>query len=292
MRLYCQEADRQVRVYGLVTVSASSASSMTPVNTPAASTPQPSQFEQSSSQQPRGLAAIPLLCAAASESRQAYLRRLGQTPLRQAWWRRQEPLTATPGTVWAFPEHALLGFASLLEHISLRNQTTEPPIPILSMVPAPVLQSLLWPLHNSLLALWMGFILVATAWTAELEIIQTILLGSRRTGWSLKSVWKDQVVCVSQSVHTLTETHQPLTARLIGLLLLPLTLLIQLAGWTWSDDEEISSMKLMGTCAVYTAALFMTWWYWFVVLPFLIAWWLSAAFVTGQCYALIEVAGV
>lgn len=85
MRLYIQESDRQVRVYGLTP--------QTPENTPA--------LEQQGAdgangvaggqqQQPRGLAAIPLLCAAASESRQAYLRRLANTRPAQAWWMRQE----------------------------------------------------------------------------------------------------------------------------------------------------------------------------------------------------------
>lgn len=295
MRLYCQEADRQVRVYGLSSATAS----LTPVNTPAASQSQSQQSQvPSPERQPRGLAAIPLLCAAASESRQAYLRRLSQTALRQAWWKRQEPLTATPGTFWALPEHALLGIASLLEHVSLRVQEEN------WAIPAGVVQSLLWPLHNSLLALWMGYILVATAWVAAIELIQTVLFGSRRTGLTLESVWKDQVQFVSQSVHVVTDAHQPVSARLVGLLLLPLTTLISVVGLlttttttsaTASNAEEAdasNSMMLLGTSLLYSGALASTWWYWFAVLPFLMGIWLSVAFVAGQCFALIELAGV
>ena len=36
-----------------------------------------------------------------------------------SWWRRQEPLTATPGSVGAIPEHILLYIASFIEYLSL-----------------------------------------------------------------------------------------------------------------------------------------------------------------------------
>eukprot|EP00977_Amphora_coffeiformis_P027709 scaffold34635_cov208-Amphora_coffeaeformis.AAC.2 len=121
IRLYMQEADRQIRVYGggLTTFDSSDQANggngIPPVND---EVPPP--------QQPRGLAAIPLLCAAASESRPAYLRRLANTRLEQAWWRRQEPLTAAPGTLWSFPEFVLLAVASFLEYMSLTADGTVP----------------------------------------------------------------------------------------------------------------------------------------------------------------------
>ena len=154
---------------------------------------------------------------------------------------------------------------------------------VLGIFPAAVIQSLLWPLHNSFLALWMGMILVSTAWTAALELLQTVLLGSRRTGLSLQAVWKDQVQFMASSVHTLTETHQPLTARLMGVWLLPLTVIVHVSG--------LPGMPV-ANAILYSAALAVTWWYWFLVLPGVVFWWLGAAVMVGCCFALIELAGV
>jgi len=266
MRLYLQESERQVRVYGM-------SNTATPQTTPAIEQERTVPQQQ---QQPRGLAAIPLLCAAASESRQAYLRRLANTLPEQAWWTRQEPLCASPGTLWALPETALIKFASIVERISLGCDGVVP-------LPAPVVQSFLWPLHNCLLALWMGLILVSTAWTAAYQIVTTVIWGSRRTGFSLPGIWKDEVQWSCQSVHILTEGHQPLTARLVGLAVLPLTVLVGLANM---------ASNALPASLLYTAALVLTWWYWFLVLPFMAAWMLGFANMAGNCFALIELAGV
>lgn len=269
MRLYVTESERQVRVYG--STASSSSMMMTPENTPRLM----ENGSSSPSVQPRGLAAIPLLCAAASESRQAYLRRLAQTDVSQGWWRRQEPLCATPGTVLAVPEFLVIQLAALLESLSLTDLVP-------AAIPLPVVQSFLWPLHNSLLALWMGVILVYTAWTACWELFQTVLWGSRRTGLSLTGIWKDQVLLTSQSIKGLTESHQPLSARLVGLVLSPLTFLV------WMTTH----FPILWTCILYTAAMVMTWWYWTLTLPFLAICLLGTAVALGNCFALIELAGV
>lgn len=300
MRLYCQEADRQVRVYGTSAATTASTSTtggqaLTPLNTPATgglTNAGGGRGGEESLHHPRGLAAIPLLCAAASESRQAYLRRLSNTPLRQAWWRRQEPLTATPGSLWAFPEYALLSTAAALEYGSLRIQvTTEPTIPILSHVPPSVIQSLLWPLHNSLLAWWMGCIVVFTAWTAALDLVQTILFGTRRTGLSLQSIWNDQVLFLQQSIHSLTEPHQPVSARIVGLVVSPLSIVIRVAG-ILTAAESTNPMLLLATCLSYCFFVTSIWWYWVWIVPILVLVWCWAAMGTGFCYALIEWVGV
>jgi hypothetical protein len=265
MRLYVQESDRQVRVYGLTP--------QTPQTTPAALEDRPSG---PTAAQPRGLAAIPLLCAAASESRQAFLRRLSNTPPDQSWWSRQEPLCATPGSVWALPEAALIGAASLQEWISL---TAEGFLPF----PAPVVQSFLWPLHNVLLALWMGLILVYTAWTAALELAQTVLWGRLRTGFSLPTIWKDEIQWSATAVHTLTESHQPISARLVGLALLPYTIVVAVTSFP-------SSVLLAS--GLYTVSLIATWWYSLLLLPWMGFCLLGTAVVAGNCFALIELAGV
>ena len=293
MRLYCQEADRQIRVYGLGNTALAPP---TANNNNGAMQQQQHANNNTSTpplqqQQPRGLAAIPLLCAAASESRQAYLRRLAQTPVAHAWWKRQEPLTATPGTLWALPERLLLAVATLVEHVSLAT----PPQLFLLLLPAPVLQSLLWPWHNSLLALWMGIILIATAWTGAWELLYTTLLGSRRSGWSLAAVWQTQVLAAANTVGTLAEAHQPLTARVMGLCLWPLAVVV-----SWVVEKGMgriiifssSDFFVLAKAVAYCVWLGVTWWYWFLVLPVVFGWWMVVAGVVGLCFALIELVGV
>lgn len=273
IRLYMQEADRQIRVYG---------GGLTTLNHPSSThtngdhNGMPPVDEVPPQQQPRGLAAIPLLCAAASESRPAYLRRLANTRLEQAWWQRQEPLTATPGTLWSFPEFLLLTVASFLEYVSLTADGTVP-------LPSGVVQSFLWPLHNCFLSLWMAYILTTTGWTAAWEMLQTVMWGSRRTGLALDAVWKDQVQWSAQSARTLTESHQPLTARLMGLLLWPYTFLVMVAN--------IPGQGLW-KAVTYCTLLAITWWYWCVTLPLVAFWLLGAAILAGNCFGLIELAGV
>ena len=279
MKLYLQESDRQIRVYDhqqtpALTENPQQGQQQTPLNTPAAL--EDSNGGTDEEQQPRGLAAIPLLCAAASESRQAYLRRLANTRIEQAWWGRQEPLTATPGSLFALPEALLIGFAALIERFSL---TAEGFVP---MIPIDVLRSFLWPTHNSLLALWMSYILVATAWTAAVELSQTIVWGSRRTGLNLETVWKEEVVWCAQSVGTLTEPHQPLTARLTGLFLWPYGLLVSIANATGA---------VLWKAVFYTTFLCITWWYWLLVLPSLGLALLGLSVIAGNCFGVIELAG-
>jgi acyl-CoA-binding protein len=270
MRLYIQESDRQVRVYGLTP--------QTPETTPSiengatASTTN----NNTNSQQPRGLAAIPLLCAAASESRQAYLRRLSNTRLEQAWWSRQEPLCATPGSLLALPEFLVIRTAAVLERVSLASADGA------AVIPAPVLQSFLWPLHNCLLAAWIALILVFTCMTAGLDLVQTLLWGSRRTGLSLAGVWKDQLFTTTHAVHSLTESHQPLSARLVGLVMLPVTVITAMT----------SHPPVLWGSLLYCAVMLMTWWYWCLVVPWLGLCLLGVAVGTGWCFALIEIAGV
>ena len=334
MRLYLEESDRQVRVYGTTAVSNDAQQTLTPENTPLlqqdgnnnnnSSNNNITMQQRQQQQQPRGLAAIPLLCAAASESRQAYLRRLANTRLEQAWWNRQEPLCATPGSFWALPEQLVLSVASGLEYISLvvavasnshhdnhntaggetttRSSNSPTLSPLLALLPPPpVLQSFFWPAHNALLAVWMGVILVATTWTAAIQLLATLVWGSRRTGHSLFALWNDTVLLASQSIHALTERHQPLTARLTGLLLLPFTVLVALTNSIGgmsshsnlsSSSSSSSSPAAIGTSLLYCLGMGMTWWYWFLTLPWLAVCFLSCAVLAGGCFALIELAGV
>ena len=275
MRLYVQESDRQLRVYGSQPIYRQQQQQQTPQNTPALLQNGRTQQQQ---RQPRGLAAIPLLCAAASESRHAYLRRLANTSNDQGWWGRQEPLTAIPGSIFALPEALLLGTATLIERISL---TAEGYVPI---VPIDVLRSFLWPTHNSLLSLWMAYILVATAWAAAVELCQTLVWGSRRTGLTLDIIWTEQVVWCAQSVTSLVEPQYALTTRITGLFLWFLTLLTSLAN---------TPTSIVWKSVLYITFLCLTWLYWLVLLPFLgVGLLYLSLFLVGNCIAVIEMAGV
>jgi hypothetical protein len=297
MRHYTQEAERQVRVYGFAPALEQPETTAARASLDNGSSAAPSSHEQQQhqvpQQPPRGLAAIPLLCAAASEQRSAYLRRLQSTPMSSAWWRRQEPLTATPGSIAAFPEHVLLWVAAAIEHVSLAaNKNTEHNnnnsnwigghLP--SAVGA-VLQSFLWPLHNALLAVWMGLILIAAIVGAAATLAQTVLLGSRRTGRTLVSTWNDEVVFAANSVHTLTESHQPVAARVVGLLLQPLPMAVQLTRAVGQDQA-------LWMAGLYTTFVVCTAWYWVIVLPwFLTVVMLGTAMLLGNCFGVIELAG-
>lgn len=307
MRLYITESERQVRVYGQQAIPAlpstaeaangTTPQQQTPQNTPhhTLATSQQQQQNHSVHQQPRGLAAIPLLCAAASESRMAYIRRMGNTAVDHGWWSRQEPLCGTPGTLWAMPEHVLLWTAALQERIALTTKVAtvdEEDTPTnttgcyFPFVPISVLQSFLWPFHNCLLAAWMGMVLTLTVWTACAEIAQTVLWGSRRTGLSLGSIWKDEVIWSSQMATQLTESHQAIAARLIGLFTSPLQMIVLLCdGWVPGG--------ILWTTLAYAVFLLATWWYWLVVVPWMGLCMLGISLVTvGPCFALIEIASV
>mmetsp|Transcript_13620 Transcript_13620/g.34250 ORF Transcript_13620/g.34250 Transcript_13620/m.34250 type:complete len:365 (-) Transcript_13620:245-1339(-) len=273
MRLYLQEADRQLRVYGsaVAPIPSTPTMSRTPQSTPAGG--QESQALPSSPT-PRGLAAIPLLCAAAAESRQAYLRRLSATTLETAWWLRQEPLCAPPGSLASLPEFILLGGARFLEHVTLTTPGRN------------LVASFCWPLHKSLLVVWMLIILYVTVLRSCLNTLAILVWGSRRTGLSLNREWMEIIPLVAHSVSVMCEKHQPLTSRLMGLVLLPFSSLIGYLNETLTDTSvTLASFSMI-------AVLCVTWWYWLLTVPFLVGSLLTTAFGVGFCFVLIEFAGV
>eukprot|EP00934_Nitzschia_sp_Nitz4_P002713 Nitzschia sp. Nitz4//scaffold47_size129522//55386//56478//NITZ4_003550-RA/size129522-snap-gene-0.197-mRNA-1//-1//CDS//3329552797//2703//frame0 len=264
MRLYLQEADRQIGVYGIGT----------PVSASMQATPTTSHVTQApptSESTPRGLAAITLLCAAASESRPAYIRRLAQTPIDNAWWKRQEPLCGIPGTMTALPEWTLLTFAQFVEHFSLASQNN-------------IVRSFMWPLHNSLLSLWMLCILVLTMVEFCATMGQILLWGSRRTGLSLDRVWGHDFPLLVQCIQAMCEPFQATTCRLVGLVLLPVSYGFQL------ETQVIKSNTLASSLCI--AAIVSTWWYFLLVLPWLSTCLIGTSLASGVCFALIEAAGV
>lgn len=265
MSMYIAECDRQLRVYGNIP--------QTPSNTPL------SPEREHNVMTPRGLAAVPLLCAAASESRVAYLRRLGQTAPDTGWWSRQEPLCASPNSLGALPELSLLAVAALVEKASLQWAG--------GIFPATFLQSFLWPVHNCLLALWIALILVTTIMGAALTLVSTILWGARRTGIPLPQIWREEIEPTATAIATLTESHQPMAIRLVGLGMLPYGMI---EGFTSVMCDSVG--VLWGSVAYALVIIIGTWWYWLCVVPWLCLCMLGAAALSGNCFALIDLAGI
>jgi hypothetical protein len=176
----------------------------------------------------------------------------------------------------------LLAVASLVETISISGIHHIP-------LPPNVVQSFLWPLHNTLLSLWMLLILVYTAVAAALSMATTLLWGSRRTGLTLPTIWKEEIVPTHNAVHTLGQTHQPLSVRLVGLVLWPYPLLTE--GVCLGLVEPLLGMMLNSIMYAFVV-LGLGWWYWLWVVPFLAAAILMGAVWSGGCFALIEFAGV
>jgi len=291
MSAYILEADRQLLVYGTST-------STTPTNTPAGEGDENVSFSGASTSvllTPRGLAAVPLLCAAASESRKAYLARLGNTAHSgNGWWMRQEPLCSDPGSLAALPELIVLTLAVFIEKASLYVQM-DPGIRRLLdglHVGPGVIQSLVWPMHNVLLAVWMLVIFLSTLTGSALVTLKTMFLGSNRTGVSLESVFSQEIRPCKNCAASLVEAHQAASVRLLGLALYPLGFLCNLSDTLGTRIASNSGTQLFAASGIYVACAAMFWWYWFFVLPWTAVVGLTIAFNTGWCFGLIELAGI
>eukprot|EP00581_Thalassiosira_minuscula_P011532 CAMPEP_0183712180 /NCGR_PEP_ID=MMETSP0737-20130205/7385_1 /TAXON_ID=385413 /ORGANISM="Thalassiosira miniscula, Strain CCMP1093" /LENGTH=414 /DNA_ID=CAMNT_0025940759 /DNA_START=99 /DNA_END=1339 /DNA_ORIENTATION=+ len=101
------------------TTGTGSTTPSTPQNTPANNNNEEEEEGRGVLLCPRGLAAIPLLCAAASESRSAYLARLQVTHPTNGWWAKQEPLCLEINNPLSLPEKLVLCLATQVEQLSL-----------------------------------------------------------------------------------------------------------------------------------------------------------------------------
>jgi hypothetical protein len=156
----------------------------------------------------------------------------------------------------------------------------------------------------------MGWIVIYAVVFSAWDSLTTLLLGSRRTGHSLASIWHDDVVFGAQSVRTLTEAHQPLSARVVGLVVQPHAVLVSCLHAlappspvepNASNTSAAASAAAQGgggpnqvvglttRSGLYVVVVLCTLWYWLVVLPwFLSMVMLGTALVLGNCFALIE----
>jgi len=322
MAAYIVEADRQILMHGSDRAP-SSYLTTTPRNTPKDENERECSQHSSSESTPRGLAAAPLLCAAASESRRAYLQRLGSAAaaagggysankMSQGWWRRQEPLCGDPGTLFALPETILIAIATALESLSLSvngivTSTTSASnaaessfttisttvsnasaaiIPHLPM-PSTVLQSLLWPLHNTFLVVWMLIIFLSTLLGSVTMASKTILLGDRETGTTLEDIFAQEIRPSMLAIKQLCARYQAVSVRLCGFALYPLCIISEFADHfreRWSCDNAASG--------IYVVLITSLWWYWVLVLPVIAFWALLTSIGFGWCFGLIELASI
>lgn len=281
MNAYIIEADRQVQVYGTSTSTNTGSNEQESDNGSASGS-------NSILLMPRGLAAIPLLCAAASESRASYLHRIGATTqVENGWWIRQEPLCGDPGSIFALPEHIVLTLAVLVEKLSLyvQSDTIKRILSGLNLK-ASVVQSLLWPAHNLLIVIWMMVIFLTTVTGSVLLTLKTLLLGSKRTGLTLENIFVQEIRPCRLGTQAICEPHQMATVRLLGLVLYPLGMLCKTVDGLVERDTP-----LLVASSIFVCVGLFGWWYLYLVLPWLAASGLVFALSVGWCFALIELAG-
>ena len=299
MQQYVAECDRQVRIYGTKDApngkpmeagntsreGANSAqqtpyNGSTPQNTPAIENDQDNMLLC-----PRGLAAIPLLCAAASESRSAYLARLQVTSPSNGWWSKQEPLCLEPSNPLSLTEKLIIGLAEQVERVSLLVGNLMGEGNTLSILSPRVVQAFLWPVHNIFLAVWILWILTCTYLGSVVMMSQTLLFGAKRTNTPLGRVFLEEINPSARAVESLCEQHQTIGVRLTGLVLMPLMMLCDLSN------------SVVGRAGILTGSVFFvgvgmfTWWYWICVVPWLAMCAVSVAVMSGWCFGLIELSG-
>lgn len=234
---------------------------------------------------PRGLAAIPLLCAAASESRSAYLARLQVTHPSNGWWAKQEPLCLEVENPLSIPEKIIIALATYVEKISLVLSNYMGEGRAVSIMSPRVLQAFLWPVHNVFLCTWICLILATTYLGSLVMMCQTLLFGAKRTNAPLGRLFMEEVHPGARAVEALCEQHQAIGVRVAGLALMPLMMLCDLS------TSVVGRMGVLAGSLVFVGMGLCSWWYWMCILPWLVVCGLCLATMSGWCFGLIELAG-
>jgi len=304
MTAYVEECDRQLRVYGSrdntngSEQATSEATSETDTGT--SSPPNIQCNTQGNSPMggeavtttenvllcPRGLAAIPLLCAAASESRSAYLARLQVTSVSNGWWAKQEPLCLEVSNPLSIPEKLIIALAAHVEKLSLVVSNYMGQGHAVSIMSPRVLQAFLWPIHNVLLCTWITLILTTTFLGSIAIMCQTLLFGAKRTNAPLMSLFAEEVQPLACAVETLVEEHQVVGVRVTGLALMPMMMLCD-----FTTSVVVERVGILVGSLMFVGMGVCSWWYWICVLPWLTVCSLCLAVMSGWCFGLIELAG-
>ena len=262
MAAYIMEADRQIQLYG-----SSTTMQETDAMSTASSTTSTSVFLT-----PRGLAAVPLLCAAAAEPRKAFLSR---TSSHRKWWQKQEPLCISlPSkySVLALPELSVIWIGSQIEALSAKYPN------------GPVWHSYLWPIHNVTLVIWMAIILVSSFISTAVILARILIFGRNRTGVSLPEILHDEIVPFQHACQTLLQPHQAIAVRLLGLLFMPA---IKLCDVTINLHQRNFSSQ---AASVHILLCLCTIWYWTWFMAFMAYAALVASLNIGVCFAIIQLA--
>ncbi|KAL7499841.1 hypothetical protein ACHAWT_010267 [Skeletonema menzelii] len=315
MEAYVVECERQVQLYGTRDDGSRSSSaggtdqqqqhqqssggptstqstpmyhSTTPQNTPAAGASQNNNNDDNDNSVllcPRGLAAIPLLCAAASESRSAYLARLQVTHPSNGWWAKQEPLCLEVNNPLSIPEKLIIGIACQIERISLLVSEYMGHGHAVSLLSPRVLQAFLWPVHNVFLSIWILWILICTYLGSIVSMSQTLLFGAKRTNTPLGRLFLEEILPAARAVESLCEQHQTISVRMSGLALMPMMILCDVA------NGVVGRLGILVGSVVFVGMGACGWWYWLCVLPWLAVCSVCLAVMSGWCFGLIELSG-
>jgi len=259
--------------------------STTPQNTPAAQNNSNNNNDDGVLLCPRGLAAIPLLCAAASESRSAYLARLQVTHPSNGWWAKQEPLCLEVNNPLSIPEKLIIGIACQIERISLVVSEYMGHGQAVSLLSPRVLQAFLWPVHNVFLSIWILWILVCTYLGSMVSMSQTLLFGAKRTNTPLGRLFLEEILPAARAVESLCEQHQTISVRMSGLALMPMMILCDVA------NGVVGRLGILVGSVVFVGMGACGWWYWLCVLPWLAVCSVCLAVMSGWCFGLIELSG-
>ena len=150
---------------------------------------------------------------------------------------------------------------------------------------------MLWPMHNFLLVVWMMVIFISTLVGSALVSVKTTLLGSKRTGITLGSIFSQEIRPCQHGAGSLCDDHQTISVRLLGLAIYPLGMLCRFADGVAERVPINAGAQLFVASSVYVATGLALWWYWFIVLPWLAVVGLALSFSVGWCFGLIELAG-